>query len=369
LLVSQTLISIFVDSNIGTKRRDFQGVRSFLDDKVAEYETLVRDAEQRRAAFRQANLDVLSNNVTPDAARAAVEKAKEEVGAAQARLSSLEAQLRTIPKVIYLDGPGPIIVSSGTANSASIGSGGSLFQRLSEAKQSLLELQSKYTDDYPDVKAAKRQVEQLQGELAATPPVGAEGRGNQSISNPIYVQTQSKMSDAMTDVAYQTQRYNDALAAFQNAKNMTSQEIEINTKFADLMSRREAARISQAVNDQQSNINVRVVEPPKKAPYPSAPNRPLINSIILLAGLTIGLVSALALSWNAGRFFVKDQLTAEFDYPVIGVVTRLERAGAASNTRRSVAMLATSLVVLFCSYLGVLVVFDSTFRGMVRGFL
>jgi polysaccharide chain length determinant protein (PEP-CTERM system associated) len=383
LLVSQTLISIFVDSNIGTKRRDFQGVRSFLDDKVAEYETLVRDAEQRRAAFRQANLDVLSNNVTPDAARAAVEKAKEEVGAAQARLSSLEAQLRTIPKVIYLDGPGPIIVSSGTANSASIGSGGSLFQRLSEAKQSLLELQSKYTDDYPDVKAAKRQVEQLQGELAATPPVGAEGRGNQSISNPIYVQTQSKMSDAMTDVAYQTQRYNDALAAFQNAKNMTSQEIEINTKFADLdrdydlvhktyqdlISRREAARISQAVNDQQSNINVRVVEPPKKAPYPSAPNRPLINSIILLAGLTIGLVSALALSWNAGRFFVKDQLTAEFDYPVIGVVTRLERAGAASNTRRSVAMLATSLVVLFCSYLGVLVVFDSTFRGMVRGFL
>ncbi len=67
LSISQTLLSIFVDSNIGSKRKDFQGAQSFLDDKVAEYENLVRQAEQRRAAFHQANLDVLSNTVTPDA--------------------------------------------------------------------------------------------------------------------------------------------------------------------------------------------------------------------------------------------------------------------------------------------------------------
>ena len=69
LSVSQTLLSIFVDSNIGDKRKDFQGAQSFLDDKVAEYENLVRQAEQRRATFRQANLDILSNNLTPDQAR------------------------------------------------------------------------------------------------------------------------------------------------------------------------------------------------------------------------------------------------------------------------------------------------------------
>jgi polysaccharide chain length determinant protein (PEP-CTERM system associated) len=383
LSVSQTLISIFVDSNIGTKRKDFQGAQSFLDDKVAEYETLVREAEQRRAAFRQANLDVLSNAVTPDSARAEVEKARQDLGAAQARLSSLQAQLRAIPKVIYVDGPGPIILSSGTSNNASIGGGGSLIQRLAEAKQSLIEMQSKYTDDYPDVKAAKREVAELQKEVAATPPVGAQGVGNQSISNPIYVQTQGKMSDAMTDVAFQYHRYNDALADLQNAKNMTSRAIEVTTKFADLdrdydlvhktyqdlISRRESARISQSVNDQQSTINVRVIEPPKKAPFPSAPNRPLINSAILFAGLLCGLLSALALSWNAGRFFVKDQLTAEFDYPVIGVVTRLERGDDAILARRTYRTLAASLLILFCSYLGVLLVFDSALRGTLREFL
>lgn len=382
LVVSQTLISIFVDSNIGTKRKDFQGAQSFLDDKVAEYETLVREAEQRRAAFKQANLEVLSNAITPEAARAEVEKARQDVGAAQARLSSLQSQLKAIPKVMYVDGPGPIILSSGTSNSA-LGSGGSLIQRLAEAKQALIELRSRYTDDHPDVKAAKRQVTELQNEVAATPPVGAQGSGNQSISNPIYVQTQSKASDAQTEVAFQLHRYNDALAHLETAKSMTSRSIEVSTKFADLdrdydlvhktyqdlISRREAARISRAVNDQQSTINVRVIEPPKKAPYPSAPNRPLINSAILLAGLLCGLASSLMLSWNAGRFFVKDQLQAEFDYPIIGVVSRLERGEEAIMMRRAYRTLGASLMVLFCSYVGVMLIFDAAFRATLRDLL
>ncbi len=380
LSISQTLLSIFVDSNAGTKRKDFQGAQSFLDDKVAEYENLVRQAEQRRAAFRQANLDVLSNTVTPDQARAASEKVRQDLAAAQARVASLRAQLTTIPKIIYVDTPGPLIVNSG-GNSES--RGGSLVQRLSDAKQNLIELKSKYTADYPDVKEAERTVKQLQSELAALPPSGSEGSGNQSIPNPVYTQTQGKLSDAMSDAAFQQQRYQDALADLDRTQKMTSRNIEISTKFADLdrdydlvhktyqelLSRRESARISQSVNDEQSSINVRVVEPPKKAPFPTWPNRPLMNSVILLAGLGAGLAAAFALAFNAGRFFVKDQLISEFDYPVIGVVTRLSRPDHAIQARRAYSLMATSVAILLCSYISVLVIFDAAFRGTLRDLL
>ena len=383
LTISQTLLSIFVDSNIGSKRKDFQGAQSFLDDKVAEYENLVRQAEERRAAFHRANLDVLSNTVTPDAARAQVEKVRQDVAAAEARVGSLRAQLSAIPKIIYVDTPGPLIVSSATSNSDTIGRGGSVFQRLAEAKQTLIDLKSQYTDDYPDVKEAQREVKELQSELAAMPPTGSAGSGNQSIPNPIYVQTQSKLSDAMSDAAFQAQRYRDAQSDMDNAEKMTSRAIEVGTKFADLdrdydlvhktyqelLSRRESARISQSVNDEQSPINVRVVEPPKKAPFPAAPNRPLINSLILLAGLLAGMAAALGLSINAGRFFSKDQLVSQFDYPVIGVVTRLSLADDAFQARRAYSLLATSLAVLLCSYVGVLVAFDAAFRGTLRDLL
>jgi len=382
LSVSQSLLSIFVDSNIGDKRRDLEGAQSFLDTKITEYETLLRQAERRRADFKAANLEILSNVVTPDAAAAQVQAAHDALGAASARLSSLRAQLAAIPKIIYIDGPGPLVIGSGSGNFVSTG-GGSLLQRLADAKQNLAELQGKYTDDYPDVKAAKRSIKQLESELASTPPAGSQGSGNQSVPNPVYVQTQSKLSDAMTEVAFQSHRLAEAQTTLENAKKLTVQAIAVATKFADLdrdydlihknykdlLSRREAARLSQSVNDQQSAVTVRIVEPPQKAPYPVAPNRPLLNSLVLLAGLAAGIAAAVGLSINAGRFISKEQLAAAFDYPVIGVVARISRFDDKLRTTRAVAGVAASLVVLLVCYMGVLVALDATFRGTLRGLL
>jgi len=381
LNVSQTLLSIFVDSNIGSKRHDLEGAQSFLDTKVNEYETLVRQAEQRRTTFRQANIEVLSTTVTPDQARQQVEVARQAVAGAQARLSSLRAQLASIPKIIYIDGPGPLVLSSG--NGPTSGRGGSLFQQLAEAKQNLLDLRTKYTDDHPDVIAVKRQVAQLTAELAATPPVGSQGSGNQSIPNPVYVQTQSKLSDAETEVALQYSKLRDAQATQANAMKTGSKAIEITAQFQnldrdydlvhktyqDLLARRESAKLSQAVNDEQSSINVRIVEPPKKAPFPVAPNRPMLNSVVMIIGLLAGLATCVALSINAGRFFAKEQLAAEFDYPIIGVVGRLARADDSLDARRAYTALAACTGLLLCGYVVVLVALDASFRLTLRSIL
>jgi len=386
LSVSQTLLSIFVDSNIGNKRHDLEGAQSFLDTKVNEYETLVRQAEQRRTQFKQANLDVLTNAVSPDEARKNVELARQALAGASARLSSLRGQLASIPKIIYIDGPGPLVLNSGGVNSPMGGRGGSLFQQLAEAKQNLIDLRSKYTDDYPDVKEEKRRVAQLQAELSTTsalPASGAQGSGNQSIPNPVYIQTQSKLSDAETEVALQASRVRDAEATQAGAMKTSAKAIDIQAQFAnldrdydlvhktyqDLLARRESAKLSQSVNDEQSSINVRIVEPPKKAPFPVAPNRPLFNSIVILVGLIAGLATAIGLSINAGRFFAKEQLAEEFDYPIIGVVGRLARADDLVDARRAYTALAACAGLLICGYLMVLVALDASFRLTLRGML
>jgi len=72
---------------------------------------------------------------------------------------------------------------------------------------------------------------------------------------------------------------------------------------------------------------------------------------------------------NAGRFFAKEQLAAEFDYPIIGVVGRLARADDGSQARRAFATLAASALLLFCGYAVVLVVLDASFRMTLRGVL
>ena len=380
LNVAQTLLSIFVDSNIGNKRHDLEGAQSFLDTKVNEYETLVRQAEQRRTAFRQANLDTLANTITPDQARGQIEVARQQYDGAAARLSSLRGQLASIPKIIYIDGPGPLVLGTGNMASAA---GGSLFQQLAAAKQNLIDLKSRFTDDHPDVKAVKRQIAQLQSELSAMPANGSQATGSQSIPNPVYVQTQSKLSDAETDVALQSQKLHEAQGNMDRAMKTSSKAIDISAQFAnldrdydlvhktyqELLARRESAKLSQSVNDEQSSINVRIVEPPKKAAFAVAPNRPLLNSAVILVGLLAGLATAIALSINAGRFFAKEQLASEFDYPIIGVVGRLARADDALNTRRAYTALAACTGLLLCGYVVVLVALDASFRLTLRGIL
>jgi hypothetical protein len=172
------------------------------------------------------------------------------------------------------------------------------------------------------------------------------------------------------------------MQAMENSKKMTARGIEINTKFADLdrdydlvhktyqelLSRRESARISQSVNDQQSAVTVRIVEPPRKAPFPVSPNRPLINSLILLAGIAAGMASAGGMAIGAGRFYAKEQLNV-FDYPIIGVVTRLPRVDDIVAARAAYMVLGGSFLFLMASYVGVLVILDATFRGTLRAFL
>ena len=233
--------------------------------------------------------------------------------------------------------------------------------------------------------AIKRQIAQLQSELSAAPASGsgAQGSGSQSIPNPIYVQTQSKLSDAETEVALQGQKLREAQANMERALKLSSQAIEVSAQFAnldrdydlvhktyqELLARRESAKLSQSVNDEQSSITVRIVEPPKKAAFAVAPNRPLLNSGVILIGLLAGIATAISLSINAGRFFAKEQLAAEFDYPIIGVVGRLARADDALNSRRAYTALAACTGLLLCGYVVVLIALDASFRLTLRGIL
>jgi len=247
-----------------------------------------------------------------------------------------------------------------------------------------MDLKSRFTDDHPDVKAIQREISNLQAQLSAAPAQGtAQETGNQSIPNPIYVQTQSKLSDAQTEVALFSQRYSEAMATMSNARNLSSKALEIAAQFSnldrdydlvhktyqDLLARRESAKLSQSVNDEQSSITVRIVEPPKKAPFPVSPNRPLMNSLVILLGLAAGIAAAIGLSINAGRFFAKEQPAAEFDYPIIGVVGRLARADDNLDARRAYTALAACAGLLLCGYFVVLVALDASFRLTLRGML
>ena len=57
--VVQTLLDTFVEDTLGVKRADTDSAQSFLQEQIREYETRLRDAEDRLARFKKDNVGLM----------------------------------------------------------------------------------------------------------------------------------------------------------------------------------------------------------------------------------------------------------------------------------------------------------------------
>ena len=60
----QTILTIFIESKVGTNRTDMENARVFLQQQIASYERQLREAEARRAEFRVKYVDLLPSDGT-----------------------------------------------------------------------------------------------------------------------------------------------------------------------------------------------------------------------------------------------------------------------------------------------------------------
>ena len=145
LSVAQTLLSIFVDSNIGDKRRDLEGAQTFLDTKIAEYEILLKQAEQRRADFRQDNMDVLPTRSRQNRPQPSCKPPASLLAPPRPGSAVCDAQLAAIPKVDLYRWTRPDRRWLGQRQFRQHWQAAeACCSACAEAKQTLLELQSRY---------------------------------------------------------------------------------------------------------------------------------------------------------------------------------------------------------------------------------
>jgi polysaccharide chain length determinant protein (PEP-CTERM system associated) len=376
--VTQATVNLLIESNVGDKRRDMEDAQSFLNTKIGEYETLLRDAERRRAQFKEQNIELLGGE-HPDAnrmdsARHELDQANHDLETATIRRNNLRTQLAGLPPTLSLEAGQTIILGGGSNGWESERI--SLTQRVREQQKSLDELRSRYTEAHPDVVSAQRLLAQLKKDLAALPVDGPRvaGQRQQGVSNPVYEQLRVKLADEEGNVTLQEHRVTEATARIAHEKQQLETAAEVEAKYADLdrdygivrknyeelLQRRESARLSQAVDNRRTNISFRLVEPPRRSERPIAPNRLLLNSAVLIGSIGAGLGLALMLTINAGAFITGSELGEEFGLPVMGVITRLQREGDRRQSFGMALRFGAAFGGLCISYIGVIIVLNTS---------
>src|SRR5690606_17030110 len=205
----QSLLTIFVESNVGDTRREMEQAQAFLNRQIADYERQLQEAEKRLAEFKQQNIGKLPEEGTSYQALAVsesqVQNARRELEEAQVRLDSINRQLRDTPPTLAVESAPVVMIDGGRRLSSEEET---LTQRLKELQTSLDSLTLRFTDKHPDVIQTRRQIATVQADLDAArkraeaegrnAPAGApgSGRARSTVSNPVYEQLRIRLGDA-----------------------------------------------------------------------------------------------------------------------------------------------------------------------------
>lgn len=351
--VVQTLLTIFIENATGGNRNDMNNARRFLEHQIASYEQQLRSAEKRRAEFKSQYLGLLPENGAAsglDQARGSIRSLQGRIADDLAKIQQLQKELDTTPALLQTEG---------------LGSGGS--SRLQAATQQLAELRLTYTDSHPDVIRLKSEIAQLRtspGAAAASSdaPRGTGGAGGaRSLPNPVYEQIKTRLIDDQAELSSlkrqeaEAESDRDGLEKIARAAPGVQAQFEsldrdytiLRRNYEELLSRRESANIAQAADTQADKVKLEVVDPPQLPRIPASPNRVLLTSGVLLAGIGAGFGLALLLAQLDRSFRTVEDLRT-MGLTVLGGISAF--AGPAPRTRRFVGLAG------FCAACALLVV-------------
>jgi len=374
--VVQTLLTIFIEAATGTNRADMENARRFLERQIQSYEQQLRSAEKRRADFRARYIEVLPNETNPNvpALEGARTNAQMLEGKLQDALITRDALKQEVDAT-----PPMLVVETGmvTGGPAGVGAGGAPVTRtrVQEAEDALRMMLLRVTEAHPDVIAQRKLIESLKRMPAPAAPVDPGTGGvvdtpsgpKRTAPNPVYDQLKVKLIEADTQIiSLQRQRdeavrYRDRLEKIQREQpgliaeyqNMDRDYTVLRKNYEELLARLQSANIAQAADTQADKVKLQIIDPPEIPRLPSAPNRLLLITGVLVVGIGIGAGMTILLSQFDSSFSSVDELRA-LGLPVLGGISVL---GLAPLRQRLMTVLrfGAAVAVLVGIYGGLMV--------------
>lgn len=338
--VVQSILTIFVENNLGQSRSDMESARGFIEKQIAEYERQLQQAEQRRAEFKVKNGQFLINGSYAAKLEAGVNElrtAQVALQDAEIRRNELARQLQTIPERIPASDALQILAGRQGGNT--------IEGRIAMAEQNLDNLKLQFTEKHPDVISLQRLITALK---AQRDKEGPSGGGTSNASNPLFENIKIMLIEAETNVASLQRRVTEAELNVEKDRQMaqTAPRIEaeltdldrdyavLKGNYEELLARRESARISQAQEASTSAVQFRVIDPPQLPVSASSPSRPLLYLFSLVAGIGAGGGIAFLLATLNDSFVSSAQLGKAMNLPVLGKVSLLLNAAEEMKIRR-----------------------------------
>lgn len=332
-LVVREIAALFISENLKDRARQATATAEFLDKELDRLRDEVTQQEERIRAFNFAALGSLPSQL--DANLREMDRLNLELS------STLEAQVASTQRITMLRRQ----LGGVAADGSSIEAPGALSSILRAARQELLQAKRVYTDEHPNVRQLREEIENVKREIAAAPVVNDEI----DIIDPTVI----ALRDEIDTVAMQleTQKRNEArihgriaeLQARINATPAREQEQLALTRdyenlantYRTLLSKKYEAALARNLELAQKGERFKLLRP---AQVPSSPSWPDL-ALLLPAGLGFGLVIAgfgIALAeFRNPAFRSVERLTRMLGIPVFASIPRIDNEQIFENLPNS----------------------------------
>jgi polysaccharide chain length determinant protein (PEP-CTERM system associated) len=359
----QSLTSIFVESNLGDKRKDSDSAKKFIVDQIKVYERKLEEAENRLKEFKIRHMTMEGG-----AGKDYFTRLNELTTLLnQARLEYREAEQSRDSLKREIAGEDPILLPDDRPAAASGVPVPEIDGRVEVMQRNLDGLLQRYTDQHPDVINIRRQIQELEEQKvqirASRPKAAGPQRTSSVSSNPVYQQIKVALAEAEANVASLRARVSEYEARYarlkESAKLVPEMEAEysalnrdydVNKKNYDgFVSRRESAEISGEM-EAVSGADFRLIDPPRVSPRPVAPNRLALLFVAFLASLAAGLFASFAANQVWPTFFDVRMLRETTGLPVLGMVSMIVGEAQKRKEWRALISFLSAFLALLGSF-------------------
>jgi polysaccharide chain length determinant protein (PEP-CTERM system associated) len=353
--VTKAISNLFIDESILSKKGETEGTVEFLDAQLRTAREKLENTEKQVQGFVRANFGKLPEHL--QAAVARLESNQQQLATNAQLITAKTQKLEFLRQELKIDKGVPVFAggpSGGDNNDDPV-------QSLAQLEAALAVLRSRYSDQHPDVIAAKSRIQALRQQISA----GAKSDGKNgprvvgTRMSPETRNTRHEMADLEAELASLNQdnthlkKSIDELESDIKEMPLKEQELikinrdynNVKANYEKLMAAREEAGLQRDLVSSQKGTQFKVVDPAAVPLVPSGPPRLIIAiSGLLLSGLVFfGLPMALYFL-NSG-FKYRDEIENELGINVIGVIPPMETPKAMMLARKAVsASLAASVI-------------------------
>ncbi|MGZ8287987.1 MAG: XrtA system polysaccharide chain length determinant [Telluria sp.] len=352
--IVQSLLTIFVEGSFGTKKQDSDKAVQFIEDQIKSYETKLIAGENALKEFKIRHMGLIPREGGDHTSK--LSELSDQLSQARLELSEAEQARNAVAR--------QVASASGTGGSAGAAPDNpELDARIANIQKNLDQLRMQYTEEHPDIVAAKRLIDQIETKKAEEAKRGPRVEPGAPVS-PMMQQLRVALSAEEARVASLRARVNEYAARRSRLSAQSAAAPEVEAQLAQLnrdyevnkdnyqklVERRESARLSGDLSSATDMMTFRVIDPPTAPLIPAGPNRPQLFSFVFLGALVAGLGAALLMSQLRPTYMTQRTLREMTGVPILGSVSMNWTNEQKVMRKRRMYAFSTAVVMLFGIY-------------------